>query len=715
MAKFQKLIKLFSSFILVILLFSCHSYKNDPKIYLGDNLYYCDFTKEITATQVKLLSDYFEKLSNKQNDFLNALLTDKNNYLWIKTDFTIPENLKNQDLGLYIAYVRTSCECYLNGELIGSYGGFHPKEFNPGFVSNYYFFPKDSLNQGEKNTILLKIWTGGIGSISRKLYVGKAEDARYHANLTTFFSSKITMFFCGVMMLVFILYTLMFITLRKYRVHREYIVYALLNFYTVHFLLLFFTSDIPFFTAEIISYLTFLKIFFFAGAFVTTYFANSFIIRFLKVEQSPTLITVRMILLLIPILLTLFAPTYRALSFMAIPSIIFCIAQFGFSVPEIIKAFLNKERRHLAIQLLGSFTPVIVTLIIDIVVRVIFRIHDYPYFTVFGWQLTIIVFLIYLVIQFDEMYIKDAKLSSQLADFNVQLESQVKQRTQEISEKNLILTEGLKAVSNVQKNFLPPKKRTFKGWELAISYRPLVDDVSGDLFDYYYTGDNLDGIGIFDVSGHGIPSGLMTILAKGIISQHFANGLTQSEPISQVLENINKTYIKEKVNVDNYITGLLFRFSEFNKNDECSVEVANAGHPHPYLYKASSGEIIEIQYKDARKQYGMIGIDELPVSFPPVNFRMSHNDIVVCFTDGLTDAQNDKGEDFGKQKLCEIIKKYSNEPAAVIQSKIALALDEFTSGKPSNDDITFIVLKRTDSNDYIEELSDSDFELELLY
>ena len=679
-------------------------------MFLTDSLYYYSADRSTTIASIKFIDNgqrtVFTKLAPKDFNKLSSFITE-NSYLWIKASFVIPDSLKNTDLGLNIPYLKTCSECYLNGNLIGSYGSFPPNEFSPGFVSNYYLLPQTLLNIYGENIIYLKIWTGGIGSISKNLYISEAGFAKFHSTIITFFNSKIILIFTGAMLLVFLIYFLMFLGLKKVNRHQEHIVFALLNLYTIHFLLIFFASDIPFLTSSVISYLTFLKFGLFFGAYLTVYFANGFILSFLHIHQSGKTMIIRTFILALAVIPTLTAPSYKSLSYVVIPSAILSLFQFYFTIPKLIEHLKHKETRANVKKLLKGFSPVLCCIPIDILLRYVFFYRDWPYLTLYGWQLTVIIFMTYLVKQYNSIYINNIKLSNQLADFNTHLEKQVAQRTKEISEKNLILTEGLHAVSNVQKNFLPPKKRTFRGWELAISYTPLVNEVSGDLYDYYYSGENLDGIGIFDVSGHGIPSGLMTILAKGIISQHFLNGITQSEPISQVLENINKTYIQEKVNVENYITGLLFRFSSFNKRDTCSVEVANAGHPHPYLYKADTKEILEIQYEDPRQQYGMIGLNDLPVSFPPVSFRMDPDDIIVCFTDGLTDACNSQREEFGKERLKEIIKSYAFESAINIRNKIKEALLEFTDNKPSNDDITFIVLKRNNSKDYIEELQDN--------
>lgn len=196
----------------------------------------------------------------------------------------------------------------------------------------------------------------------------------------------------------------------------------------------------------------------------------------------------------------------------------------------------------------------------------------------------------------------------------------------------------------------------------------------------------------------------MTILAKGIITQQFLAGVQQSSSMSSVLEEINKTYIKEKVNLENYITGLLFRFSGFNNKDICSVEFANAGHPYPLIYDSEKDEAIELRPDNPEKQYGIIGVEGLDVSFPPVSFRMKPNDIILCFTDGITDARNREEDSFSKKKLATLLKAHKNLPAALLVKAIISEFEFFTNGRKPDDDITFIVLKRNKSGDYIEEI-----------
>ena len=383
--------------------------------------------------------------------------------------------------------------------------------------------------------------------------------------------------------------------------------------------------------------------------------------------------------------------------------IVFDSLQFAITIPRLIISFIKKDTRANVLGLLTGFSPVLVGVVIDLILKGGNLSPNLPFFTIYGWQFTLYIFLATLLLRFGNMYKHNSELNTKLSEFNTHLEEVVAMRTKELSEANFVLSKGLETVAHVQKNFLPVKNKTFRGWELSISYNALDNNVSGDLYDYYFTDGILDGLGIFDVSGHGIPAGLMTILAKSIISQHFITGKTQAEPLSNVLEDINKSYIKEKVNVENYITGLLFRFSEFNKKDVCSVEFANAGHPYPLLYSATENKVIELK-QDEEKQYGILGVEGLEVSFPPINFRAAQDDIIVCFTDGLTDCKNRHGDDFTKERIIKLLQQYHNESAIMIMNRIMDKLEDFKGNEKFGDDVTLIVLKRVNSKDYIEEI-----------
>lgn len=644
------------------------------------------------------------KILNRQGmRNLHKLISTNGNFIWLKIQFTLPYEFKNKDIGLYIGYIRGADTLWINHNGLRQYGEFPPRETTAGLTAQYFMFPKTVLNQEGINTVFIKVWPDAFASISNKIFLGEQPDIFRTAERMTFYNSKIMLSFAGVLLLVFFIYMFLYIVMHKHTKSFVYLFFALLNLYTVQFLVPFFISEVSWMKPMWLSYSMLIKLFFYGGACTTSYFANSFIISFLKEKDSKRIIIIRLVLYIIPMIWAFTLSSTKALnSFM--PNIIFFgLLQFIFSFPRLIKAIINKKSRKNTLYLIIGFSPVTIGVILDLILKIANLNPNLPFFTIYGWQITIYIFLSSLLLRFGTIYVHNTELNDKLTEFTSHLEDVVALRTKELSEANYVLSRGLETVAHVQKNFLPVKNRSFRGWDLSISYTALDNNVSGDLYDYYFTDSVLDGLGIFDVSGHGIPAGLMTILAKGIISQHFITGMHQSEPLSNVLEDINKSYIKEKVNVENYITGILFRFSEFNKKDVCSVEFANAGHPYPLLYKAEEDKVIELK-QEGEKQYGILGVEGLDVSFPPINLRVAVNDIIVCFTDGLTDAINKSGKEFSKDKVTEILQTYHEESAIMIMNRIMDALYDFLARQPLSDDVTVIVLKRLRSEDFIEEI-----------
>ena len=696
-----------TAFIILIItsltLSSCSHRKKFVRYDVSNFVSYMEAPPEYDLGEILPHQGEFLPLSKKEMKNLNKLTTKDENYIWLKIQFFIPEELKNKEIGLYIGYIRGADILWMNNTSVRQYGEFPPRESSAGFTAQYFMFTPSMIKQDSLNTILIKVWPDAFSSIASKIFLSEKPDIFFSAERMTFFNSKITMAFAGVMMVIFFMYLFLYFVMKKDENKNVYLFFALLNLYTVHFLLPFFFSEVSWAKPIWLSYNTVIKVFFFGGAFVTGYFANSFVMTYLRKKDSKPIVIIRLALLFIPMFIAFSLSSTKKLNSYIPILVVFDSLQFAITIPRLIISFIKKDTRANVLGLLTGFSPVLVGVVIDLILKGGNLSPNLPFFTIYGWQFTLYIFLATLLLRFGNMYKYNSELNTKLSEFNTHLEEVVAMRTKELSEANFVLSKGLETVAHVQKNFLPVKNKTFRGWELSISYNALDNNVSGDLYDYYFTEGILDGLGIFDVSGHGIPAGLMTILAKSIISQHFITGKTQAEPLSNVLEDINKSYIKEKVNVENYITGLLFRFSEFNKKDVCSVEFANAGHPYPLLYSAAENKVIELK-QDEEKQYGILGVEGLEVSFPPINFRVAQDDIIVCFTDGLTDCKNRHGDDFTKDRIIKLLQQYHNESAIMIMNRIMDKLEDFKGNEKFSDDVTLIVLKRMNSNDYIEEI-----------
>ena len=699
----RKQINIIILFLSFFTLFSCNEHK--PVFHRQDvsnDIYFLETPVDASIGYVMQNSANFTELKKEYRSNLNRALKNPYNLLWLKIDFVPDAEFKDKTIALYISQLQSSSWLWCNGNSIRKYGSIPPHEISCGTVSHFFMFQKPIINYEGNNTIYIQVWPGPLGMISNTVFIGEQQDVFTLSERHTFFNAKITIAFMTIMVLIFFLYLLLYIVLHKHTHTHVYLYYSLLSLFTSFFLIPFCISEISWAIPPFIPYFLIIKICLNISAQVTVFFANSFMLSYLKIKIPKKILYLRVLFIIIPSVVILCIPNYKTLSSFIPFQLFFCMLDFFICTPKLIKSFLHKNKKTDSLKLTIGFIPVLICVLGDIVIRGMMKIDTIPYITLYGWQITIYIFLFYLVQEFGTTFVHNLQLKSQVEHLNTNLEEIVAMRTKELSEANYVLSKGLESVAQVQKNVLPPKEKMFKGWDFSAFYRPLDNNVSGDLYDFYYTEEKLDGIGIFDVSGHGITAGLMTILSKGIISQHFISGLEQNISLTKVLEEINETYIKEKVNVDNYITGLLFKFSDFDSDDICHVQLVNAGHPYPILYDSKNQKISEQKYENQNEQYGIIGIEGLDVSFPTVNFDVSINDVIVCFTDGITEATNLNNEDFTKDRIIEIVKNNAELSSREIGQKIMAKLESFTEGTTIDDDITLIVLKRNNSRNFIE-------------
>ena len=241
----------------------------------------------------------------------------------------------------------------------------------------------------------------------------------------------------------------------------------------------------------------------------------------------------------------------------------------------------------------------------------------------------------------------------------------------------------LRLAQVVQQSFFKHNETIYDDWAISYYNKPMAG-VSGDFLDIYNSGNNLDGIGIFDVSGHGIASGLVTMLVKNIIFQEFNNG--RADKLKAIIDRINIRYIKEKGNIENYLTGILARL------DGSKVEFINAGHAMPIYYNAKEDSANYIE--DDNTAFGAIGLPDLPTNFVSHTVEMNRGDELIFFTDGATEAVNNQDVDFGKDRLLKSIFRNADRPLTTQVNCIVSDILTFVGNEPQKDDITIIILKK---------------------
>lgn len=698
------------------LLTACKMDKKDKphRLYLAHSFMWATASEDDTYEDAIEEYENFSPLYDMSTKNIQHIFADDGNYglsghyLWIRADFSLPDYLKHQSLGLSIPYLRMADKTYVNGNFVGSMGKFPPNEYSALYSAHNYVIPEGILNQEGNNTILIKVWSHGQSGISKKTFISTVADARTYSELITFFCTRIYFYFQGGLFLTVLLFSMMSVAFGR---QQSYRFFALVNLTTMSFMTAFFSPELALNQALNLSYFWFMKISLSASLVATFYLLSHFIAEFVNFKQTRKILSIRLILFLTSEIIILSTRNYDQLMRITIPMIFFILAHISFGIFFWIKTITQKENRKEAVILIQGFFPVLFGIIVDITVRKIFPDSVFPFFTLFSWQGTIIYFIIILSKRAFKIYNENISKTTELKYLNENLEEKVSERTHELQDANYELSVlnarlekekfrselELEMASIVQRKFFPQPIKHFKGWDIAICYEPLAK-VSGDLYDYYNFNDILNGISIFDVSGHGISASLITMLSKNIISHAFQRGYRNKENIEHMLNRINNSIITEKGEIDNYLTGLLCRFSEFDEKDICTVELGNAGHPYPLHYDATENAIKEIKQDENRQHYGAIGMRGLDVSFPEIKFTMGKDDFFVCYTDGLTESSNSQEEQFGLKRVMQIVSENHDKSPETILKILTDKLQEFIGDQPIEDDITIMILKRTDSS-----------------
>ncbi|MCR4579203.1 MAG: SpoIIE family protein phosphatase [Treponema sp.] len=271
--------------------------------------------------------------------------------------------------------------------------------------------------------------------------------------------------------------------------------------------------------------------------------------------------------------------------------------------------------------------------------------------------------------------------------FSFFLKHRIIKTESELTKQKNILSSEINQAAAIQKTFLKQDNLEFSDWDTAFTCIPMAG-VSGDLFDYYPdTNDKsqLLGLGIYDISGHGVSSGIISLLAKNIIHQEFYANLNL--PLWEIVQNINDRFIEEKGEITNYITGIIVRTCGLR------VELVNAGHLLPFVFRHAENKIYSLP--NSNKAFGAIGLNSIPSFYDSIFLDMESGDELILFTDGITDCRNSLQLPMGRAGFQDILEKYMKVPSTGSQLRdIIYEISKYMDNTSAVDDMTLILLRK---------------------
>lgn len=235
----------------------------------------------------------------------------------------------------------------------------------------------------------------------------------------------------------------------------------------------------------------------------------------------------------------------------------------------------------------------------------------------------------------------------------------------------------LELATEIQQRFQPSSPPKLDGYEFqGISFS--CYEIGGDYYDFIPVEGNKMIVALGDVSGKGTAAALlMSSLHAAIHAQ-----ATSNRPLAEMITSVNQ-YLAENTPANRFVTLFIAELEPATGK----FRYINAGHNPPLIGRANG--MIE-QLSSGGFPLGILPSAEFEVG----ETFLGHGEALIVYSDGVSEANNLQEEEFGLDRLTEVIRRNLTSSAAGIRDRVESALSSFTQTAPANDDITLVIVKR---------------------
>jgi len=241
------------------------------------------------------------------------------------------------------------------------------------------------------------------------------------------------------------------------------------------------------------------------------------------------------------------------------------------------------------------------------------------------------------------------------------------------------VSKELELAAKIQKEILPKQIPQNKFLDIAAGLIP-AEEIGGDLYDFIPAKDRLI-MYIGDVTGHGVPAGLVSSIANALIFT-----FSDKASVKDIIIEANKI-LKVKTLPNMFMTMGILDFNEISQK----ITYVNAGHEPVLFYSAKDSKVFPIELKGIA--LGMFA--DISKHIDVKEFEMQNGDAILLYSDGIPEAWKNEKENYGMARLKRIFSECANMPSALaIRNAVLSDVKEFTGDYRQMDDITIIVVKK---------------------
>ncbi len=362
----------------------------------------------------------------------------------------------------------------------------------------------------------------------------------------------------------------------------------------------------------------------------------------------------------------------------------------------------------------GTFAKKIYLHLIGLTILLVvltYAIYYFFDFTVFTWQqvimLTAAYFMLSIIIyiwdivrplskiidqikavlanrKYKKIYTKRTDEIGILAHFFNEVTESLERVSDELAESKKISGE-LQTAGQLQKELIPDVAPTIEGFDVAVKNRS-AEELGGDNLDFIKVG-NSTYFYIGDVTGHGVPAAIVMTMVNTLINAFVEIYDTAYEVVVQTNRRL-----KKRIRATMFMSMMMMKWDGLKKQ----MSYVGCGHEHILVYRAKTGQVDCLP--SGGIALGMVADNSKIVKESTID--LSAGDVLVLYTDGITEAKNMSGEMFGLHGIKAVLAQYGGQGGAMeIIQNIAREFSKFVEEHVQEDDVTLMVLRKLEEGE----------------